>query len=423
MRRLLAVSDPDSSALDLGALLAHAEAAPPFALCDVIATALSKRLDVREASLLIADFSGRALVRLGHWSPGDGDVLATTERVPLRDTCHGRALSEQSVVVEPLDDGARVIAPITNRGDAMGVLELLLPAAPDAHASRQIAQAAHALAYLVIANQRHTDVFEWGQRSVRLSLSAEIQHRLLPGSYTCEGGQFTLAGWLEPAGEVGGDTFDFVLEPEHLHVSVTDAMGHNVEAAILATLLVGALRNGRRAGLDLVEQARRANEHLVEHTSRGEFVTGQLMRVELAASRAWIVNAGHPPPLRLRDGRVEELELVADPPFGASPDVDFRAQELELLPGDRLLFLTDGMLDRSAAGLDMNAAIGAGRELHPREAVQQLADAVLDSSDGDLRDDATVLCFDWHGGAPYDRDAHHGADPGATSVEDHQPPA
>ena len=71
-----------------------------------------------------------------------------------------------------------------------------------------VARAAHALAYVVIANRRFTDLFAWGQRSVPLSLAAEIQHRLLPGSYTCEAGQFTLAAWLEPAGNVGGDTFD-----------------------------------------------------------------------------------------------------------------------------------------------------------------------------------------------------------------------
>ncbi len=417
------MSDSHPSALDLGALLAHAEAAPPFALCDVIATALSKVLDVRSVSFLIADFSGRTLVRLGQWSSGHQEAVATSERVPLRDTGQGRALSEQILVVEPSDDGARVFAPVTSRGDAIGVLELLLPTAPDAHAGRQIAHAAHALAYLVIANRRHTDVFEWGQRSVSLSLSAEIQHRLLPGSYTCEGGQFTFAGWLEPAGEVGGDTFDFALEPELLHVSITDAMGHNVQAALLATLLVAALRNGRRAGLDLLEQARAANEHLAEHTSGGEFVTGQLVRVDLAASRAWIVNAGHPPPLRLRDGRVDEVHLQADPPFGAMAGEAFRLQELELVPGDRLMFLTDGMLDRAAGNLDLDAAIRGGRELHPREAVQQLADAVLECSDGDLRDDATALCFDWHGGAPYDRKAHDGADRGATSVEDYRPPA
>ena len=125
-----------------------------------------------------------------------------------------------------------------------------------------VALAAHALAYVVIANRRFTDLFEWGQRSVPLSLAAEIQHRLLPGSYTCEAGQFTLAAWLEPAGNVGGDTFDFAVERDTLHLSITDAMGHEVEAAVLATVLVGALRNARRAGVGLAEQAHRANTGL-----------------------------------------------------------------------------------------------------------------------------------------------------------------
>ena len=110
------------------------------------------------------------------------------------------------------------------------------------------------LAYVVIANRRFTDLFEWGQRSMPLSLEAEIQHRLLPGSYTCEAGQFTLAGWLEPAGDVGGDTFDFSVERDTLHLSMTDAMGHTLEAALLATVLVGAAKRppargrSRRAG-------------------------------------------------------------------------------------------------------------------------------------------------------------------------------
>lgn len=409
--------------INLGSLLAEAEAAPPFAVGDVVAAVLAKIFDLREASFLIADFSGRSLVRLGRWTPGGHGSTTTAERVPLRDSAHGRALAEQSLVLEPAPVGVRALAPVTSRGDAIGILDLLLPAPPDPHASRQIAQAAHALAYLVIANRRHTDLFEWGQRSVALSLSAEIQHRLLPTSYTYEGGQFTFAGWLEPAGEVGGDTFDFALEPNHLHLSVTDAMGHNVQAALLATVLVAALRNGRRAGLELLEQARAANTALVKHVSRGEFVTGQLMRIDFDASRAWIVNAGHPPPLRLRDGHVEELALHADPPFGAAADVPFCLQELALVPGDRLMFLTDGMLDRAAAALDLHAVLRDGRELHPREAVQQLSNAVLHANGGALRDDATALCFDWHGGAPHDRDANAGADKVTSNAEDFRPPA
>ena len=270
-------------------------------------------------SFLIADFSGHALVRLGH----AGSTAATrtqgdetAERVSLMDSSPGRALATQSVIVEPGPHGARVFAPVTNRGEAIGVLDLLLPEPPDEQVLAEVAFAAHALAYVIIANRRFTDLFEWGQRSVPLSLAAEIQHRLLPGAYTCEAGQFTLAGWLEPAGNVGGDTFDFALERGMLHFSLTDAMGHEVNAALLATLMVGGLRNARRAGVGLAEQARLASDGLADNAPQGGFVTGQVGRIDLRTRTATIVNAGHPLPLRLRDGRVARVELHADPPFG-----------------------------------------------------------------------------------------------------------
>jgi serine phosphatase RsbU (regulator of sigma subunit) len=241
-------------------------------------------------------------------------------------------------------------------------------------------------------------------------LAAEIQHRLSPGSYTCEAGQFTLAAWLEPAGNVGGDTFDFALERDTLHVSMTDAMGHEVEAAVLATVLVGALRNARRAGAGLAEQAGSANTGLADFAQRGGFVTGQLARVNLRSQTATIVNAGHPPPLRLRNGRVDRLPLAADPPFGIAGGYEYRVQALPLQPGDRILFLTDGMLERNAESVDIAAVLAAGRELHPREAVQHLSQVILDATDGQLRDDATVLCFDWHGGPSHQRTTNSGAD-------------
>ena len=102
----------------------------------------------------------------------------------------------------------------------------------------------------MIANRRYTDLFEWGQRSVPLSLAAEIQHRLLPGVLHLRGRAVHArrAGW-SPPGEVGGDTFDFSLDRDTLHLSMTDAMGHTVDAALLATVLVGALRNARRRGV------------------------------------------------------------------------------------------------------------------------------------------------------------------------------
>ena len=401
------------SDLDLGVLLAALEAAPPIAAVDVFGEALADSLDARDVSFLIADYSGQSLIRLshvGHRGAQGSLGRERTEAVALVGTPQGRALAEQQVEVVAENDGALVFAPVTSRGEALGVLELWLEEQPGEQTLAVVAEAAHALAYIVIAGRRFTDLYEWGQRSLPLSLEAEIQHRLLPGSYTCEAGQFTLAGWLEPAGDVGGDTFDFSLERDTLHVSMTDAMGHTLDAALLATVLVGALRNARRRGVGLAEQAGMADRALSDYASGEAFVTGLLVRVDLPSETARIVNAGHPPPVRIRDGHAETIALPADPPFGVSGGGEFRVQDLALAAGDRLVFLTDGMLERNATTVDVLSVIEGSRHMHPREAVQELTRAVAAACGGELRDDATVLCFDWHGGPQRDRDATAGAD-------------
>lgn len=404
--------DGPSPSLDVGALLAAAEAAAPVDAIDVVADALKDMFCAEQVSFLIADFSGDSLIRLGHSSDDAATRRAgaeTADRVALTDTPHGQALRDQCVVVVEAEGAAWVYAPVTSRGEAVGVLELCHPARPDDRMVADVAQAAHALAYIVIANRRYTDLFEWGQRSIPLSLAAEIQHRLLPGSYTCEAGQFTLAAWLEPAGEVGGDTFDFALGRDELYFSITDAMGHTVNAALLATLMIGGIRNGRRRNADLAEQAHLADEALSTHAGRSQFVTGQIVCIDLETGSAKIVNAGHPPPLRLRDGVVDEVPLDADPPFGAVPDSAYTIQSLPLEPGDRLMFLTDGVLERDAANADILGVLAAGRENHPREAVQHVIQAAMRASGDELGDDATALCLDWHGGPPRERQTDSGA--------------
>jgi serine phosphatase RsbU (regulator of sigma subunit) len=201
-------------------------------------------------------------------------------------------------------------------------------------------------------------------------------------------------------------------------VSITDAVGHQVEAALLATLLVGGLRNGRRCGLDLADQARYANDALAENAESGRFVTGQVLRVDLHTGLASIVNAGHPFPLRLRDGRVEEIELGIEPPFGVVPGKSFDVQPFPLEPGDRIVLLTDGMQERNAVNLDVAAALADTSGLHPREVVHALGAAVLQETGGDLRDDATMVCLDWYGGPPRRRNTVSGADPDLASSGD-----
>ena len=191
---------------------------------------------------------------------------------------------------------------------------------------------------------------------------------------------------------------------------MTDAMGHTLNAAVLATVLVGALRNGRRRGVDLAEQTRLANEALCRFSEDGDFVTGQVVRIDHASGIARIVNAGHPLPILIRDGHAERVLLAPGFPFGIAVDADYHVDELELRAGDRLVFVTDGILERNATDVNALEIIAETRHLHAREAVQALTQAVVKACGGELRDDATVLCLDWHGGPTGERDTSSGAD-------------
>ena len=421
---------------ELGSLLDAAEAASPVEAVEAVTRELGLALGATKVSFLVADLSGRALVRLAHVRLRDpeGALLST----PLGDD--ERRAVEESATVLPFDGGPAeeavrtqevqvvslapgspesgpgswlVLAPVTERGEVIGLLELTLPDRPQAASLGEVARLAHVLAFVVIANRRHTDLYEWGQRTRPLTLSAEIQHRLLPGPQTCEAGSFTLAGWLEPASDIAGDTFDFNLARDVLHLSLTDAMGHGVAAALAATLCVGSLRNARSNGASLLEQVALTNQALVEHAAKSgleDFVTGLIGRVDLRTGSMELVNAGHIVPYLARGKQLTRVDLYVDLPLGLFSGASYRSSRVDLEPGDRIVLLTDGMLERNAVNVDIPRAITETRSLHPREAVRALADRVLEATGDALSDDATVLCLDWHGGHGRDRVTDNGAE-------------
>jgi serine phosphatase RsbU (regulator of sigma subunit) len=428
----------DSKALSsVERVLSAVDSAAPVEAIDAVARELSTTFGAVAVSLLVTDLSGRAMVRLAHAeaTPDEGtlkrgerqDDLESATVLPFDGGILEEAVRTQSVRVAQLnadEAGDRsgawvVVAPVTERGESIGLLELRLPGEPGPEALEEIARVAHFLAFVIIANRRHTDLFEWGQRSRAFTLSAEIQQRLLPSARTCEAAAFTLAGWLEPAADIGGDTFDYNLARDVLHLSMTDAMGHGVEAALTASVCIGGLRGARRRGLSLLEQADEVNAVLHDHAAGrpdNDFVAGLLGRIDLNFGRLEIVNAGHVLPFLLRRGELTTLDLPVCTPFGMFADTTYTSGEVMLEPGDRLIVVTDGMLERNVASVDLPSAMRETQDLHPREVVRALADRALAAAGHALQDDATLLCLDWHGAHHEERGAVFGAEPSRAST-------
>jgi serine phosphatase RsbU (regulator of sigma subunit) len=384
------------TAFDIGELVRQLSIGEPFRLLDVTRGYLGPLGKAEAVNLLLVDY---AQVVLSPYGAYEGRSLGH-ERVDQGEA--GVAYRTQATRVSQIQPGWRACLPVSLRGERFGVLDVQLAAEPSPRLISELERVATALAFALTAARQATDEVELARRNRPLSLPAEIQWELLP-RLALELPQYTVAGTVEPAYDVGGDTFDYAAQPEALTVSVTDAMGHGLQAALLAGLAVSALRNARRRPTGLLDQANHANQALHDQFGGERFVTGQLLRIDVPAGTGAVVNAGHPPPLRVRGGRVEPVELDADLPLGLDAATVYQVQRLTLEPGDRLLLLSDGVLEATPEGgpafgtARLGSLLRSSHDLAPHELARLVVNEVIAHRAGDLADDVTVVCLDWRG--------------------------
>jgi serine phosphatase RsbU (regulator of sigma subunit) len=386
-------------------LLRDLDQAPPAELDEVCRAWLHRHLGVQSCVLLLADYGETTLEAVTNGNADDGPGMG---RHDIADSPAGLAYRQQRTVRReqsgPGGAGTQwvVYLPVTIRTERLGVLVVTLTAQTvTSEVGEILDDVAHVIAYVLTGARRYTDRFEMLRRRHDLSLPAEIQWELLPSlAYELPG--FSIAGSLEPAYDIGGDTFDYAVSARRLTVSITDAVGHGLRAALMGSLTVTAMRNARRSNAPLLAQAMAANQHLAEQFPRSTWVTGLLMEVEVATGIGVIINAGHQPPLLLRQGTVTTLQLPPDRPLGLWPQVDYQLHPVELRQNDRVLLLTDGVFEAHHVGgpffgLDRVAhMLATHSHLPPVEFVRHLTHTVMEFRSGELADDATALCLDWH---------------------------
>jgi len=213
----------------------------------------------------------------------------------------------------------------------------------------------------------------------------------------------SMAGRLEPAYEVGGDTFDYAINGDVAHLAIFDPVGHDLRSASLASTAVGAYRHARRSGYDVVETAGRIDTAIRSLFPWGSFVTGQLFQLDVASGWLTWTNAGHPLPLLLRDGRAAPMPRAPDRPWGLGPS-PWTTGQICLQPADRLMVITDGVLEARPAhgdafGLDRLVDL-LTREANPgspAEVLRRVLDATMDHRGAPLQDDATGVLLEWQG--------------------------
>lgn len=375
------------------------ETCPPGAVLDALAEVLANRLDAWDVELLVVDYGLRVLRVVA--PPGSA---ARSGEQAVEGSVAGRAFTSGRLTTGGMGSAGVVVhVPVTVRGDRLGVLRLRLPAPPDPGLREELSRLGVVVGHGLAAANRDTDVFEQAARRERLSLAAELQWELLPGRY-CTGAEFALAGQLEPAYLVRGDNFDWSCAADHLQLTVSNGVGEGVAASLLTHLAVVALRNARRAGLGLSDQARLADQAVYAHHHGALSVSTLLLEFNFAAGRAWAVHAGSPVLFRQQGPELERVELTEQLPLGMFDGTPYTREEFPIARGDRLLVVTDGVYDAVAraggatfSDVELPRLAAATRALPPLDVVRTIVDELRTHQSDQLEDDAVIVCLDWTG--------------------------
>ncbi|MGY6019718.1 PP2C family protein-serine/threonine phosphatase [Streptomyces spinosirectus] len=374
-------------------------AAPPHALVASAGRLLAERFGAADVTLLLADYGLSVLQPVKHL-PDTGDPVSA------HDGPAGTAFTTQKPVLEVTADPATELVhlPITVRGDRLGVLSVHVPdTAADPATVLRLGDFATALGHELATASRDTDLYLQARRTRRLTLAAEMQWQLLPGR-GCARDEFVIGAHLEPAYAIGGDNFDWSSNADHLTLSVTDGMGEGIDASLLTSLTVGALRNARRAGIGLADQACLADQALFSQYGGKRYASTLLLRFDLATGSVSAVDAGSPQLYRQRGTTVEHVELEAQMPLGMFEETPYEEQTFQVEPGDRLVVLSTGVHSPRSASGDMfgegvlRQILGATRQASPHEAARSVVAGLMEHvGSRDLLADASVVCLDWTG--------------------------
>ncbi|MCR5762217.1 MAG: serine/threonine-protein phosphatase [Treponema sp.] len=241
--------------------------------------------------------------------------------------------------------------------------------------------------------------------STELNLAAKIQMGILPKGYPAfpERTDFDLYATMNPAKEVGGDLYDYLLlDDNRLLITVGDVSGKGVPAALFMmtakTLIDSFAKNGRTP----VQIFEKANAQLCIGNASSLFVTCWLGILDLETGELKYVNAGHPQPVLYKDNKFAYLSEKPNFVLGAMEGMKYEEHSLKLNAGDRLFVYSDGVteaINKQEVLFGEERLLNSIKEtesLNVSDTLAKIRDSIVTFTDGaEQFDDITMLQVVW----------------------------
>jgi sigma-B regulation protein RsbU (phosphoserine phosphatase) len=288
-----------------------------------------------------------------------------------------------------------------NRAIGALMIDMRQPRSLDEHEVRLLRLMANQTALAIEQARLHQEEVERQTLDKELEVAQQIQMSLLPSAVPEVSG-WEFAAFYQAAQQIGGDFYDlFELagEPRQLGLVIADVSGKGVPGALFMalsrTLVRAAALRGRRPSVAL----QRANEQILKENRTGQFVSVCYATLDTDRGRLVFANAGHDRPMWVHaaSGQVQELEAPGIV-LGVLDEIELAEGEVDLAPGDLLIFYTDGATE----SVDSNWRPFGEKRLqeiagtYARASAQQALEAVVEAvkahaGDVPLADDLTLL--------------------------------
>ena len=171
-----------------------------------------------------------------------------------------------------------------------------------------------------------------------LRIARNIQMSMVPREFPQRVG-LDMYAFMEPAREVGGDLYNYVLQGDRLYFCVGDVSGKSVPASLFMAQSTRLFRTFASQGMLPADIATQMNKALSEDNEQEMFVTMFIGLADLMTGHLDFCNAGHNPPVLAG----EFMEMKSNAPIGLWPELEFEGEVLESVLDRPLFIYTDGL--------------------------------------------------------------------------------
>jgi len=232
-----------------------------------------------------------------------------------------------------------------------------------------------------------------------LRIARDIQMSMVPNIFPDREGLDIYAS-IEPAKEVGGDLYGYLLMGDELYFCLGDVSGKGVPASLFMAQATRLFRTLATQHMMPAEIATRLNSALSEDNEQGMFVTMFIGRIDLKKGCMDYCNAGHNPPFMGDLSGGSFIDMLPNAPIGLWPDLEFDGERMDDIRGRLLVVYTDGL---NEAENQSQEQFGDDRlvellqtmgDAKAQKVVETLRAAVEEHRQGaEPNDDMTIMCL------------------------------